>query len=133
MTARLPCAEGNQDDWFISKDGKQYASDDLLNDDHALEILESANELGLRGDERIAFIEAAQDAAEVVQKRDNLRARRHAKEACLSCLVRTECLTIALDNDEQHGTWGGYYEEELRAIRLEIARRKRARTKAGTE
>lgn len=54
--------------------------------------------------------------------------RRHAKDACfVDCLVRTRCLQLALDRPEPHGTWGGYYEEELRVIRTEIARRNKKR------
>lgn len=30
-----------------------------------------------------------------------------AKTICNDCLVRTECLEWALNNNEQHGVWGG--------------------------
>ena len=30
-----------------------------------------------------------------------------AKRICARCLVRGECLTEAITNDEQHGIWGG--------------------------
>lgn len=121
---RLPCREGDSDDWFISKDGKQYPSDDLLSDGIRKAILDEANRLELQDDDRVAFIEKAQDRAEADAKRAELRDRRHAKEACQSCLFRTRCLDMVLDGDFQHGTWGGYYEEEIREIRREIKRRK---------
>lgn len=35
-----------------------------------------------------------------------------AKEICASCSVRTECLEMALANDEQYGIWGGKTEAE---------------------
>ena len=130
MTAdpRLPCREGDHDDWFISKDGKQYSDDEFLTDDDLREILERANEQGLTGEDRVTFIEKATDRAEADAKTAALRRRRHAREAChTSCPIRTRCLQEALDADHQHGTWGGYYEEEIRELRREIRRRKRAR------
>lgn len=123
---RLPCAEGDSDDWFIGRDGKQYPDDDLLTDDDRLAILEEANDQGLEGDARIAFIEKAQDRAEQDARTKALQRRRHAREAChTDCLFRTRCLDKALNEGQMHGTWGGYYEEEIREIRVEIARRKR--------
>jgi hypothetical protein len=126
-----PCADHeNHDpnDWFISKDGKQYPDDDLLTDDDRLAILEAANEQGLEGQVRVEFIEKAEDRAEVDAKKAALQRRRHAREKChTDCYFRTQCLGQALDGEQSHGTWGGYYEEELRQIRLEIGRRKRAR------
>lgn len=122
---RLPCREGDHDDWFISRDGKQYPSDDLLDDDDRLLILEEANRLELTGEARVEFIEKATDRAESDAKRAALRRRRHAKEDCGGCLFRTRCLAMAIEGDFQHGTWGGYYEEEIREIRREITRRKR--------
>lgn len=128
MTYQTPCAASETpDDWFIGRDGKQYPDDDLLTDDDRLAILESANEQGLTGDARIAFIEKAQDRAEGDAKRAALQSRRHAKQACHECYLRTQCLDLALKDDAMHGTWGGYFEEELREIRREIARRRRAR------
>ena len=49
---------------------------------------------------------------------------RDAREVCLSCEVRTNCLEYALDNGENHGIWGGVSERELR--RLQRARRAEA-------
>lgn len=124
---RLPCKESDTpDDWFIGRDGKQYPSDDLLDDDIRRAILEEANALELTGEERVTFIEKAQDRAEASAKKDALRRRRHARSECHdSCLFRTRCLGLAIEGEEIHGTWGGYYEEEIREIRREISRRRR--------
>lgn len=128
MTYETPCARSeNPDDWFIGRDGKQYPDDDLLDDDIRLEILEDANRQELTGDARISFIEKAQDRAEADAKREGLGRRRRAKEACHECYLRTHCLDVAIRDDMLHGTWGGYYEEELREIRREMSRRRRAR------
>ncbi len=43
---------------------------------------------------------------------------RHAISICRTqCAVRSDCLAIALDNDEQHGVWGGYTAKERKALR----------------
>ena len=39
-----------------------------------------------------------------------------AKQVCSSCLVRTECLAEALDNQIEWGVWGGMTERERRAL-----------------
>jgi WhiB family transcriptional regulator, redox-sensing transcriptional regulator len=39
---------------------------------------------------------------------------REAKQVCLSCDVRGECLDYALANDERFGIWGGMSERERR-------------------
>lgn len=39
-----------------------------------------------------------------------------AKVVCNRCDVRGECLRWALDNNEQHGVWGGLSEDERRAL-----------------
>lgn len=39
-----------------------------------------------------------------------------AKQLCLSCPVRTECLAEALDNQIEWGVWGGMTERERRAL-----------------
>lgn len=125
---RLPCREsGTPDDWFIGKDGKQYPSDEFLTDEIRDIVNIAADRLELSGEARVTFIDKALDRAEVDAKTEALRRRRHAKEACFDCALRTRCLDIALNGDEQHGTWGGYHEEEIRAIKSEITRRKRAR------
>ena len=42
---------------------------------------------------------------------------RDAKQICLSCDVRAECLAYALENDERFGIWGGLSERERRKLR----------------
>ncbi|MBS9532607.1 WhiB family transcriptional regulator [Mycobacterium sp. M1] len=42
---------------------------------------------------------------------------RLAKQICMQCPVRRECLKFALDNNERFGVWGGYSERERRALR----------------
>jgi WhiB family transcriptional regulator, redox-sensing transcriptional regulator len=53
-----------------------------------------------------------------------------AKEVCLRCPVRTECLDWALDTAQDAGVWGGLDEEERRGIRR--ARRRQALRMAAT-
>jgi WhiB family transcriptional regulator, redox-sensing transcriptional regulator len=43
-------------------------------------------------------------------------AQRSAREVCLSCAVRIECLIDALDNKVAFGVWGGLTERERRAL-----------------
>lgn len=40
-----------------------------------------------------------------------------AKAVCASCPVQPECLDYALDNNEEHGTWGGRTARERRVLR----------------
>lgn len=129
---RLPCRESETpDDWFIGRDGKQYSDEDLLTDEVRLSVLVEANERGLEGSERVEFIERAEDRAEADAKTAALQRRRHAMEAChTDCLFRTRCLDMALDGDLRHGTWGGYYEEQIAEIRDERDRRRLARAQA---
>ena len=39
-----------------------------------------------------------------------------AKRICSACVVRTECLSHALDQRIEHGVWGGLTERERRAL-----------------
>jgi len=43
-------------------------------------------------------------------------AQNRAKAICLSCPVRTECLSDALDHRIEFGVWGGMTERERRAL-----------------
>jgi WhiB family redox-sensing transcriptional regulator len=43
-------------------------------------------------------------------------AQNRAKALCLGCVVRTECLADALDNQVEFGVWGGMTERERRAL-----------------
>jgi WhiB family redox-sensing transcriptional regulator len=50
---------------------------------------------------------------------------RAAKRVCQACELRTECLEHAIENDEQHGIWGGLsVNERLRvtAVRPAVSR-----------
>ena len=43
-------------------------------------------------------------------------AQNRAKAVCQGCVVRTECLSDALDNRVEFGVWGGMTERERRAL-----------------
>lgn len=115
MTFTTPCArpENDPNDWFIEKDGRQYVDEPVFTKDEIEVIVDAA-------------IDADQDVAVALQTAtdqrltENLLLRRHAKDKChVDCYLRTTCLSIALANPSPatHGTWGGYYSEELRQIR----------------
>ena len=42
---------------------------------------------------------------------------REAKDVCMGCVVRIQCLDFALANNERHGVWGGLNERERRRER----------------
>lgn len=42
---------------------------------------------------------------------------KEAKEVCVGCVVREDCLEYALANGEKFGIWGGLSERERRRIR----------------
>ena len=44
-----------------------------------------------------------------------------AKEVCLSCPVRAECLEYALETGQRHGVWGGLSEHERRVLRRQAS------------
>lgn len=67
-------------------------------------------------------------AGETKPERD-LR-ERVAKGVCASCLVRTECLSYALDGPEKHGVYGGLGEEERATERRKRMRRAARETNA---
>jgi WhiB family transcriptional regulator, redox-sensing transcriptional regulator len=39
-----------------------------------------------------------------------------AKAVCAACVVRSQCLSFALDTRQDYGIWGGYDEDERRAL-----------------
>ena len=41
----------------------------------------------------------------------------HAKKVCRSCEVRIQCLKYSLDNEEQHGVWGGLTPKDRRRFK----------------
>jgi WhiB family redox-sensing transcriptional regulator len=43
-------------------------------------------------------------------------AQNRAKQVCMWCPVRVECLADALDNRVEFGVWGGMTERERRAL-----------------
>lgn len=127
MTYQPPCSspENDPNDWFISKSGTQYPDDPLEGNTPEAVVAAKAADVERVGralteaEERRAENRVADEALRI-----QLRRRRHAQEACFGCYVRTQCLDKALENEELHGTWGGYTEEQLKEIRQEIARRK---------
>lgn len=121
----VPCErpENDPQDWFIEKDGKQYPFDDLITDDDVADYLERVDppvdQVSIKDIREILEAEAVKDA---------LVRRRHAKDKChVECYFRLQCLEMALDQHERYGTWGGYYAEELRAIRRTRDARQRRR------
>jgi WhiB family redox-sensing transcriptional regulator len=44
-----------------------------------------------------------------------------ARAICSLCVVQLDCLNYALDNNEQHGVWGGTTDKERRRIRKQIS------------
>lgn len=118
--SQTPCADRSNDpnDWFIRSDGKQYSSDDFLTEAEQGSIARSVLRLASDTPElHKARVDAAISAARGARKRVALAARQAAKSKCYSCPVRIECMSKALDNGEMHGTWGGYFEEEIAEIR----------------
>lgn len=113
--ARTPCNDPANDpeDWFISKNGRQYADEALVSEEYADIIVEWAAIDGV--DPGLAL-----ELTEELLVKDALVRRRHAKDACFTqCYFRTQCLQLALDGEAgpESGTWGGYLEEELHQIR----------------
>jgi hypothetical protein len=127
MNHITPCADPANDpeDWFIERDGRQYPDDDHVFNTGSL--LADARANGDERDEDEILDEADADAVKAALVR-----RRHAKDRChVECNFRTQCLEIALSEPTPatHGTWGGYYQEELKTIRSERDAR-RARRQA---
>lgn len=50
-----------------------------------------------------------------------------AKAVCQKCDVIDECLTYALEHNQDSGIWGGQTEDERRAIKRRAHREQRAR------
>ena len=126
MTFVTPCQrpENDPDDWFIGRDGKQYADDEFVTSEEIEEIRE-----GLFNSEHYTDIEAAiddqVDKLESRRLKTALQKRRHARDKChVECILRLQCLDAGLQPENlHHGTWGGYYSEE----RSQIDRLKRER------
>lgn len=132
MTYQTPCSspENDSNDWFISRDGKQYPDDDFLTDAEVAGLTKSVLRIdGETAEDHRDRVDAALAVASAERRRSALISRRQAKDKChTDCYFRTQCLDRALVEHQDHGTWGGYFEEELREIRKEISRRKKNRT-----
>jgi WhiB family redox-sensing transcriptional regulator len=50
------------------------------------------------------------------RKEEKLERERRAKEICLTCAVKKECLEYALSIREPHGIWGGLNEVERKQV-----------------
>ena len=50
------------------------------------------------------------------RKQEKDERERLAKRLCTRCEVRVECLEFALRIRESHGVWGGFNEQERRAL-----------------
>ncbi len=129
MTYQTPCSDPKNDpnDWFIARDGRQYTDVAVLTHAELQKVADGAlHKLGDDHPDLFDLMEEAMDNATGDRVAENLVARRHAKDACFTeCYFRNQCLEQALDEGHAFGTWGGYYEEEIREIRREIARRNR--------
>lgn len=116
--SQTPCQRGNPEDWYISRDGKQYGDESFLTAEEerkiAMTVLWLADETLEAHQDRVTARIAAIGRD---RRRKALQKRRHAREACLlTCPVRVQCLDGAVERREFHGTWGGLFEEDLRAF-----------------
>ena len=55
------------------------------------------------------------------RKDEKLERERRAKEICVSCSVRKECLEYALRIKEPHGIWGGLNEAERKNLLVQAS------------
>ncbi len=98
----LPCADEANDpeDWFIEKDGLQYAWEPLVTEQDGVDP-------------------PAREVAEERAKKAALVRRRHARDKCHTlCERRLDCLGLAIDGDRPdfEGIRGGYFQEQLKKI-----------------
>lgn len=128
MTYSHPCTDPEKrDDWFIGKDGKQYPDDEFLTHEEKGVIIQAAMDNDANASEMIEEVEDE-------MKRQALIRRRQAKDACYECYFRTDCLDIAMRDDTiKSGTWGGYYEEQLKILKTERNRRRKRNDRATEE
>lgn len=126
-----PCADPANDpeDWYLDKDGRQYADVDLVTEEALAEAIVERDMLWADQGQ----VNRLRADLEIEAAKDGVVRRRHAKDACFTCYHRTLCLGKALDNREQFGIWGGYTPEERNAVlRLQDERRAR-RAARGTD
>ncbi len=62
-----------------------------------------------------------------------LGALADAQRVCARCPVREDCLRWALDNDIDHGVWGGVGEDQRRSLRRRSARNRNSRSLRASE
>lgn len=55
-----------------------------------------------------------------------LEQAERAKAVCRRCEVCTQCLDWALETNQEAGVWGGTSEDERRALRHKLQRRRRS-------
>lgn len=128
-----PCSDptNDPDDWFISSHGKQYRDDELVTWDEA--EVEHQRRIAADGDHDESLFGLRDTYEEMAAERlkANLVRRRHAKDKCFTqCEFRASCLALSMGDGPtpdpiEHGTFGGYYEEErFQLLRLRNERRR---------
>lgn len=125
MTDQTPCRDPQNDpeDWFIDKDGKQYPDDDFVT---TQQVNDAADAIPGFDKDDLDQWETLVETLEEDAKKTALRKRRHARDKCYTeCYFRTHCAQAALDTRPEHGTWGGYYREELKVLYKDLDARKR--------
>lgn len=129
-SSRVPCAQPDADpnDWFIDRHGQQYSDIPWLSRDEKEKLEAAMAEQGMSRLQQISGVART----EARRKREALIARRHAKEACYECPIRTSCLEGALERREPRGTWGGLYEEEIQTL-IRGGRRRERKKRAQEE
>jgi len=63
---------------------------------------------------------ACQGTAANVFYPDTDAAAKLAKAICAGCKVKSQCLEVALRNQERHGVWGGLTERERSRLRRQL-------------
>lgn len=123
MIAKTPCQTGDPEHWFISRDGKQYAWDDLVSKADLLQGVMDAIDGRPLEDVTPEEVHIIRRGIVKTARDEQVKLRRQAKESCYSCPVRLQCLSVALEQGYDKGTWGGYFEEQLDKIRREMRKR----------
>lgn len=125
---QTPCKTGDPEHWFISRNGRQYGDDALLPPEALAIVREAADDEGIDTAHADRLYEETVAMLETAELKARAMLRRHAKDACFTqCPVRLWCLDKAMREGHEHGTWGGYYEEELDKMRAELNRRRQLR------
>lgn len=53
---------------------------------------------------------------EIANRQERLEREAEAKAVCTRCIVRSDCLSYALEAGERYGIWGGLNPQERRAL-----------------